>query len=128
MTYWLELHNPFWFLIRGVKGVLNSPRNLSDEHIHAIANNGGVIGIAFFPEAAGDKGIVSIVESMKHVRDLVGIQHVGLGSDYDGSVAVPFDITGLALLVDEMLKQGFTESEIRAVMGENIKQFMLENL
>lgn len=112
----------------GVKGVLNSPRNLSDTHIRDIANNGGLIGIAFFPQAAGDKGIVSIVASMKYVRDLVGIKHVAIGSDYDGSVTVPFDVTGLPLLVEEMLKQGFTRNEIAAVMGENVKRFMLANL
>ena len=65
---------------------------------------------------------------MKHVKDLVGVQHVALGSDYDGSVMVPFDVTGLPLLVDEMLKQGFSRDDIGAVMGENVKRFMLENL
>lgn len=112
----------------GVKGVLNSPRNLSDAHIRRIAKTGGIIGIAFFPEAAGPNGIRDIVANMKYVRDLVGIEYVALGSDYDGTVNVPFDITGLPLLVEEMLQQDFGETEIRAVMGENIKRFMLENL
>jgi len=112
----------------GVKGVLNSPRNLSDKHIKRIASNGGIIGIAFFPEAAGPNGTEDIVRSMKYVRDLVGIQHVGLGSDYDGTVSVPFDVTGMPLLVDEMLKQGFTETEIKLVMGANLKAFFLKNL
>ncbi|MBT8142750.1 MAG: dipeptidase, partial [Gammaproteobacteria bacterium] len=106
----------------GVKGVLDSPRNLSDAHIKRIASNGGLIGIAFFPEAAGPKGTPDIVASMKYVRDLVGIEHVALGSDYDGTVTTPFDVTGLPLLVDEMLEQGFKEAEIRAVMGENMKR------
>ncbi len=112
----------------GVKGVFDSPRNLSDAHIKRIASNGGIIGVAFFPEAAGPNGVKDIVKSMKYVRDLVGIEHVGLGSDYDGTVTVPFDVTGLPLLVDEMLKQGFSENEIRAVMGENLKVFFLANL
>ena len=112
----------------GVKGVFDSPRNLSDTHIQRIASNGGIIGIAFFPEAAGPNGIIDIVKSMKYVRDLIGIQHVALGSDYDGTVTVPFDVTGLPLVVEEMLKQGFNETEIRAVMGENLKIFFLANL
>ncbi|NNM13096.1 MAG: peptidase M19, partial [Gammaproteobacteria bacterium] len=111
----------------GVKGVLDSPRNLSDTHIQRIASNGGLIGIAFFPEAAGPQGTPDIVASIKYVRDLVGIEHVALGSDYDGTVTTPFDVTGLPLLVDEMLEQGFKEAEIRAVMGENMKRFLLEN-
>ena len=58
----------------------------------------------------------------------MGIDHVALGSDYDGATAVQFDASELAVLTDEMLRQGFTENEIRAVMGENIKRFLLENL
>lgn len=112
----------------GVKGVLNSKRNLSDAHIKGIANTGGLIGIAFFAEAIGDVSPETIVKNMKYVKDLVGAEHVALGSDYDGSVKTYFDCTGFPLLVDEMLKQGFTEDEIRGIMGENLKQFLLKNL
>lgn len=112
----------------GVRGVLDSQRNLSDEHIIKIAANGGIIGIAFFDEAVGIPELPNIIASIKHVRDLVGIEYVALGSDYDGAVAVPFDITGFPLLVEEMLKEGFTEIEIKAVMGENVKRFFLKNL
>jgi len=112
----------------GVKGVLNSPRNLSDEHIKKIARNGGIIGITFFPEAIGPNGVQDIVANMKYVKNLVGVQHIALGSDFDGTVTVPFDVTGMPLLVDEMLRQGFNENEIRAIMGENLKKFFLVNL
>ncbi len=112
----------------GVRAIYNSQRNLSDVHIEAIAENKGLIGIAFFPGAIGDGGIPAIVASMKHVRDLVGIEFVALGSDFDGSVTTPFDVTGLPLLVDELLKQGFTRDEIKAIMGENMRDFLLKNL
>ena len=112
----------------GVRAVLDSQRNLSDEQIKKIAANGGIIGIAFFDMAVGEPELPNIVASIRHIRDLVGIQYVALGSDYDGSVAVPFDITGLPLIVEGLIRDGFTESEIRAVMGENVKEFMLKNL
>tara|TARA_R110002096_G_scaffold86990_3_gene199793 strand:- start:20472 stop:21638 length:1167 start_codon:yes stop_codon:yes gene_type:complete len=112
----------------GVRAIYNSQRNLSDAHIKSIAANKGLIGIAFFPGAIGDGGIPAIVASMKHVRDLVGIEFVALGSDFDGSVTTPFDVTGLPLLVDELLKQGFTRDEIKAIMGENMRDFLLKNL
>ncbi|SFT64713.1 Zn-dependent dipeptidase, dipeptidase homolog [Algoriphagus locisalis] len=112
----------------GVRAVLDSQRNLSDTQIQRIATNGGIIGIAFFDEAVGVPELPNIIASIKHVRDLVGIEHVALGSDYDGSVAVPFDITGFPLLVEGMLDAGFSEPEIAAVMGENVKRFFLENL
>lgn len=112
----------------GVKGMLNSQRNLSDDHLRGIAETGGLIGVAFFPEAIGDPSAENIVNTMKYVKDLVGYQYVALGSDYDGSVTTQFDCTGFPLLVEEMLKQGFTEEEIRGIMGGNVKRFLLENL
>ncbi len=112
----------------GVRAVLDSQRNLSDAQIQKIAANGGIIGIAFFDMAVGEPELPNIIASIKHVRDLVGIQYVALGSDYDGSVAVPFDITGLPLIVEGLLEAGFSEEEIRAVMGENVKLFFLKNL
>ncbi|RAI90239.1 dipeptidase [Algoriphagus yeomjeoni] len=112
----------------GVRAVLDSQRNLSDYQIEKIAENRGIIGIAFFDEAIGVPELPNIIASIKHIRDLVGIEHVALGSDYDGSVAVPFDITGFPLLVEGMLKAGFSEQEIKAVMGENVKRFFLQNL
>jgi membrane dipeptidase len=112
----------------GIRAILNSPRNLSDEQIRKIAENGGIIGIAFFDRTVGEDEIKGIVSSMKRVKNLVGVEHVALGSDYDGSVAVPFDITGLPLIVEALLNDGFTEDEIRAIMGENVKRFLLEIL
>jgi microsomal dipeptidase-like Zn-dependent dipeptidase len=112
----------------GVRAVLDSQRNLSDEQIKKIAANGGIMGIAFFDMAVGEPELPNIIASIKHIRDLVGVEHVALGSDYDGSVAVPFDITGLPLIVEGLLNAGFSEGEIRAVMGENVKRFFLANL
>jgi microsomal dipeptidase-like Zn-dependent dipeptidase len=65
---------------------------------------------------------------MKYVRDLVGIEHVALGSDFDGAATTPIDVTGLPFIVQELMNQGFSEMEIRAVMGENIKRFLMEQL
>jgi len=112
----------------GIRAILNSPRNLSDEQIRKIAEKGGVIGIAFFDLAVGEDEIKGIIASMKRVKNLVGVEHVALGSDFDGSVTVPFDITGLPLIVEALLNDGFTENEIRAIMGENVKRFLLEIL
>jgi membrane dipeptidase len=112
----------------GVRGVLDSQRNLSDDQIRRIAANGGIIGIAFFDGAVGTPEFPNIIASIQHVRDLVGVQYVALGSDYDGSVSVPFDITGLPLIVEGLMEAGFDEGEIRAVMGENVKRFFLQNL
>jgi microsomal dipeptidase-like Zn-dependent dipeptidase len=112
----------------GVNGTYDSPRNLSDDQLKKIAANGGLIGITFFKGAIPEVGVKGIVDAMKYVRDFVGAQHVALGSDYDGDVTAPFDITGFPLIVEEMLLQDFSENEIRAIMGENVKKFLLKNL
>ncbi len=65
---------------------------------------------------------------MRYAIDLMGIEHVALGSDYDGATAVLVDTGELAALTQAMLDADFTEAEIRAVMGENVKAFLLEHL
>ncbi len=112
----------------GVRGTRDNIRNLSDKHIIRIAQKGGLIGVGFFAGAVNKPLKEGIVEAMKHIRSIAGIECIALGSDYDGAATVPFDVTGLPLLVEEMLKQGFTESEIRAIMGENVKRFLLKQL
>jgi microsomal dipeptidase-like Zn-dependent dipeptidase len=112
----------------GIRAVLNSPRNLSDDQVRRLAAKGGIIGIAFFDMAVGSDEIKGIVSCMKRVKNLVGIQHIALGSDYDGNVAVPFDITGLPIIVESLMQEGFSDEEIKAIMGENVKRFLLENL
>ncbi len=66
--------------------------------------------------------------AIKYVRDLVGIEHVALGSDFEGAATTPIDVTGLPLIVQELVDQGFSEIEIRAIMGGTIKRFLLEQL
>lgn len=111
----------------GVQGTCPSPRNLSDQHLKAIAKSGGLIGIALFEGAVCGKSLSATAEAMKYTIRLVGAEHVALGSDFDGAVETPIDITEFKHLVDAMLKVGLSEREIRLVMGENVKKFWLEN-
>ncbi len=111
----------------GVKGTKDSPRNLSDAHIERIAAKGGLIGIGFFKGAINGE-ILDIVSAIKYVRDLVGIEHVALGSDFDGAATTPIDITGLPYLLQGLMDAGFSRKEIESVMGENVKRFLLDNL
>jgi microsomal dipeptidase-like Zn-dependent dipeptidase len=50
----------------------------------------------------------------------MGVDHVALGSDYDGAVEAPFDATGIVQITDALLREGFNEDEIRKIMGENV--------
>ena len=66
--------------------------------------------------------------AIKYTVDLIGINHVALGSDFDGAITMHFDVTGLPLIVDELLKLNFNETEIAQIMGDNVKNFLLKNL
>ena len=110
----------------GVDGTYPSSRNLSDKHLLGIAEKEGLIGIAYFPGAIGSDGLSGIVKAMVYVKALIGVEHLALGSDFDGSVTTPFDVRGMPMLADEMLKAGFTEAEIRAVFGENLQRFLMK--
>jgi membrane dipeptidase len=103
----------------GVQATCKVNRNLSDDHIRGVAKTGGIIGIGYWDAAVCDTSPKSIVAAMKHIRDLVGIQHVALGSDYDGATTVRFDTSQLVQVTQGLMNAGFTEPEIRAAMGEN---------
>ncbi|WP_309623572.1 dipeptidase [Novosphingobium sp.] len=103
----------------GVQAVCPVNRNLTDEEIRGIARTGGVIGIGYWDAAVCDTSPQAIVKAMKYVRDLVGIEYVALGSDYDGATTVRFDTSQLVQLTQALLDAGFTPEEIRAVMGGN---------
>ena len=112
----------------GVKGTCNNNRNLSDDQIQAIAAKGGLIGIGYWDTAICGTDARAIVKAMRYVSQMVGADHVALGSDFDGAVTTPFDTTGLVQITDAMLEAGFSEREIRMIMGENVVQFLTTNL
>ena len=112
----------------GVKGTCDSARNLDDALMVEIANRGGLVGIGYWEGAVCDVTPAGVVNAIRYAIDLLGVRHVALGSDYDGATSVMFDAGEIAVLTGEMLRADFTEQEIRMVMGENVKRFLLENL
>ena len=112
----------------GVKGILDSPRNLSDTEIKLIAEKGGLIGVGFWPEAIGSGKPSAIAEAIAYTIDIAGEDHVCLGSDFDGSTTIHFDASMLAVLTDALIEKGLSENQIRKVMGENQLNFFLKHL
>ncbi len=103
----------------GVQATCQVNRNLTDEEIEGVARTGGVIGIGYWEGAVCATDPRAAARAMKHVRDLVGIETVALGSDYDGATTVRFDTSQLVQVTQALLDEGFTPDEIRAVMGGN---------
>ncbi len=152
----------------GARGVNDHTRNVPDDILKRIAQNGGVVMINFYPsfldartnkeenertaklkpqidalkeqfktDAQGfneaERQLLAanpiyiapytrIVDHIDHIKKIAGIDSVGLGSDFDGVPFLPDGMNGmedLALVTYEMLKRGYTEQEIRKVLGEN---------
>ena len=112
----------------GVRATCDSPRNLSDHNIQAIAETGGVIGIGIWDTAVCGDTPAAAARAMRHVADLVGVEHVALGTDFDGTVSVPFDATGLPHLTDALLEAGFSPDEIQKIMGGNVERVLRRTL
>ena len=110
-------------------------RNMSDEMIQALAENGGVMminfGSAFVTEEARQYSSqrrpaarAFVAEHSDHVIELVGVDHAGIGSDYDGvGDSLPTglkDVSAYPNLVEGLLRRGYTETDIRKILGENL--------
>ena len=103
----------------GVRGTADNARNLSDDQLRGIAATGGIVGIGFWPMATGGEDVSSIGRAIAYAAGVIGVEHVGLGSDFDGAVPVPFDASGLALVTESLLAHGFDEAAIGQIMGGN---------
>jgi membrane dipeptidase len=112
----------------GVKGTCNNPRNLSDDELRAVARTGGVIGIGLWETATCGTEANATTRAVRYAVNIVGVDHVALGSDFDGGVTVPFDASGWPLITEALLKQGFSEQDIHKIMGENVVRVLLEAL
>jgi len=117
----------------GVHALCASTRNLTDAQLDAIAASGGLVGIVFaapFIRADGaddpDTPLATIVAHVRYAVDRIGIEHVALGSDFDGAT-VPDelgDVAGLPRLLDALAAAGFTEDEVRAIAWDNWRRVL----
>ncbi|MFN0085317.1 MAG: dipeptidase [Blastocatellia bacterium] len=112
----------------GVKGTCDNTRNLTDDQLKRIAQTGGVVGIGFWDTATCGRDAKAIARAIRYAVNLIGIDHVGLGSDFDGAIEAPFDATGVVQITDALLQEGFSEDEIKKIMGQNIVNLLMTNL
>lgn len=112
----------------GVAAVCPGPRNLTDDQLRAIAANGGLIGIGYWDGAVCEPTIERIVQSIQHAVRIMGVQHVGLGSDFDGATKTPWDTRGVIVITDALLKAGMSGEAVARVMGGNTLDFLLRTL
>ena len=113
----------------GVRAHCDVKRNFPDALMQDIAATGGVIGMGYWDEVAcGDIRPAGIAKMIVKAVEVVGIDHVSLGSDFDGSVATAFDTSEMPALTQALMAAGLTETQIRKVMGENMLRVLRARL
>ena len=112
----------------GVQTVCPGPRNLTDDQIRRVAANGGIIGIGYWDAAVCDPSPAGIARTVKYVVDLVGADHVALGSDFDGGTTTRFDTSELVQITAALLRAGLTADQVRQAMGGNAVRLLQQGL
>lgn len=133
-TFWGVIKNtksPIIASHSGVYNLRNHSRNLKDDQLSAIKENGGVVSVVLFPCFISDKDRVYIKDFVDHIDyivSLIGIDHVGIGSDFDGA-QMPIDLydsSQMYKITDELISRGYKECDIEKILGGNLLRVLQE--
>ena len=123
----------------GARAVANVPRNMTDDMIRALAAKGGVIQVnfycAFLNQQAADAphgavlhaSIADVVAHIDHIRQIAGINAIGIGSDFDGIDCAPEgldDVSKFPNLTRALLEKGYSVADIKKIYGGNTLRLM----
>lgn len=119
------------------RALCDHPRNLDDGQLKLLADNGGVVGITFVsdflvPSGSDTKAdINNVADHIDYIRKLIGTENIALGSDFDGTDAVPVgleDVTKVPDLIQVLEARGYKESEIENICSGNVLRLLQEVL
>lgn len=110
----------------GLRAVCDVFRNIDDEQIRAICERNGTIGIMyeqnFLAKTRPEQTLERIIDHLAHLIQVGGEDYASLGSDYDGMITLPRDfpdVTWQPVLVERMLRRGWSDTRIRKILGQN---------
>lgn len=112
----------------GVHALSRTSRNLTDDQLDAVGDSGGVVGIQFGVEnlradadTNPDVPLSVIADHVEYVTDRIGVEHVALGTDFDGCTVPDAvgDVTGIPAVLDALAERGFTEGELERIAVGN---------
>ena len=112
----------------GIYSICATKRNFPDALMQRIAATGGVVGIGYWADVLCNDKPDGIAKTVKAAVELLGEDHVSLGSDFDGSVTTALDTSELAAITQALFDAGLTETQIRKVMGENMLRVLRDRL
>ena len=111
------------------RALCDHPRNLTDDQMRALAQKGGVMQVTLYPGFLVKDGEANILDAMRHLEhaiDVMGIDHVGLGTDFDGDGGIRglADSSELLQFTRQLLARGFSEDDIQKIWGGNFLRVM----
>ena len=116
------------------RAVCNHPRNMTDDMLLKLKENGGVVGINYAHNFVISEDRVEtiddIVKHFVHVKELIGVDHLGFGSDFDGISNEKLELKNasmMGLLIDRLKQNGFTDEDIDKISYKNVLRVMKEN-
>ncbi|MDU8946461.1 dipeptidase [Ovoidimarina sediminis] len=112
----------------GIFSHCQTKRNFPDQLMKEVAKSGGVVGIGFWAKVTCDDSPEGIAGAIRAAVDLLGEDHVSLGSDWDGTVQVAMDPSELSALTQALVEASFTDEQIGKIMGGNFLRVVRERL
>ena len=131
-SFWqaLELsQTPIMCSHSSCRALCDHPRNLTDEQMKALAERGGVMQVTIydgFLRKEGGASIDDVVRHINHAVKVMGIDHVGIGTDFDGDGGVPgiANASEVINLTRRLMAEGYSETDLRKLWGENFLHLM----
>lgn len=107
-------------------------RNLTDEQLRSLADQGGLFGVSLCPAFMGQPATVeTVADHIEHAVQVMGADHVALGTDFDGITATPIgleEVSCLANLTEVLLRRGWAEATVCKILGENYQRLFAQVL
>ena len=113
--------NPMIDSHANTKAVCPHIRNLDDDQLKAMSDVGGVIGVTFVPSFVDQEkpSLDRLLDHIDHIVEVAGIDHVGIGSDFDGGGTLLSDAREMPQITFALAARGYSDDEIRKILGEN---------